>query len=105
MVTGIDAVLADAALEIAHLPDLTADLLTFIEGALLLVCDRDGVVSVQTVQAEMQNRFTAERLKTLFYALTQARALTPLLRDLRGHTFDQFGWIRARPSMTPLVEQ
>jgi len=77
--------MVDAALEIARLPDLTIDLLTFIEGALLLVCGRDGVVSVHTVQVEVQDRFTAERLETLFFALIQAGALTHIRRDRRGH--------------------
>ena len=90
LATGIDAALVDAALEIARLPDLTTDLLALIEGALLLVCGRDGVVSVRTVQAEAQDRFTAERLETLFFALTQAGALIRLQRDRRGHTFDQY---------------
>lgn len=90
LATGIAAVQADAALEIARLPDLTVDPLALIEGALLLVCGRDGVVSVHTVQPEVREHFTAERLETLFVALTQAGALTRLQRDRRGHTFDQY---------------
>ncbi len=82
--------MADVALGIARLPGLTADLLALIEKALLLVSDRDGVVSVHTVQAEMQDRFSGKRLEALFFSLSQAEALKRVKQSRRGHTFDQY---------------
>jgi hypothetical protein len=90
LATGMDAAPADVALEIARLPDLTPELLTLFEEALLFVSSRDGAVSMQTAQAEVGDCLMAERLETLFFALNQARALTHLQRDRRGHAFDQY---------------
>ncbi|GFP31792.1 cardiolipin synthase C [Candidatus Hakubella thermalkaliphila] len=90
LVIGMRGVMPDVLLEIARLPGLTTDLLALIERALLLVCGQDGVVSVHTVQSEVQDRLPAERLAAFFFALTRAGALTRLKRDRRGHSFDQY---------------
>jgi len=92
--------MADVALEIARVPELTPDLLAVIEEALLRVYHRDSVVSVRTVETEVQDRFTAERLEGLFFALTQAGVLARVRRDRRGHSFDQYRVDRDRLRQT-----
>lgn len=94
LATGMDAALAESALEIARLPDLPPELLALVEGALLFVSGRDGAISMRTVQAEIGDRLTVERLETIFFALAQAGVLTRQERDQRGYAFD---WYRVDP--------
>ena len=91
----MDVALLDAALEIAHVPELTPELLAAFERSLLFVANRDGIASLHAVQAQVAGFLTAERAETLFYALVQAGALTRLNRNRRGHSLDQY---RVKPA-------
>jgi putative cardiolipin synthase len=82
--------MANTALEIARLPDLTAELLAVVEKALLLARDQEGLVSVHALAAEMQDRYPRSRLEALFFALSRAGALMRIRRDRHGHCFDLY---------------
>ena len=88
--TGTTSALFEAAWQIARLPDVDATALTLLEGVLLLLHGRNGLVSIQSVQPLVENRLTGERIEAIFLTLTGAGILTRQRRDRRGATYDQY---------------
>jgi len=90
LVTGMKDATIEDILGLAYLTDLSFEQLALIESALLFVGVRDGVVSVQSVQAELGERLKVDSLKTLFFALSHAGVLTRQERDRRGYAYDRY---------------
>lgn len=88
--TGTTNALFEAAWQIARLPDVDAAALTLLEGALLLLHSRSGLVSIHSIQPQVENRLTGERIEAILLTLTGASILTRQRRDRRGTTYDQY---------------
>lgn len=88
--TGTTSALFEAAWQIARLPDIDATALTLLEGVLLLLHGRDGLVSIHSTQPLVENRLPGERIEAIFLTLTGAGILTRQRRDRRGATYDQY---------------
>jgi phosphatidylserine/phosphatidylglycerophosphate/cardiolipin synthase-like enzyme len=88
--TGTTSALFEAAWQIARLPDIDATALTLLEGALLLLHGRSGLVSIHSTQPLVENRLAGERIEAIFLTLTGAGILTRQHRDRRGATYDQY---------------
>ena len=86
----MNAVISESILEIAHLPNLNNKKLTLIEGVLLFVNSRDGIVSIQSIIDETNNLVSSEIVKSIFFALVQIGALSREDRDRRGINFDTY---------------
>lgn len=88
--TGTTSALFEAAWQIARLPDIDTIALTLLEGALLLLRGRDGLVSIHSAQPLVENRLTGERIEAIFLTLTGASIITRQRRDRRGVAYDQY---------------
>lgn len=80
----------EAAFSIACLSDIDYIALSVLEGALLLLYSRDGVVSMQSVQSLTGDQLSNQSIEAAFFALADARILTRQKRARQGHFFDQF---------------
>jgi len=89
-VTGTTNALFEAAWQIARLPDVDAAALTLLEGALLLLHGRSGLVTIHSIQPQVENQLTGERIEAILLTLTGAGILTRQRRDRRGTTYDQY---------------
>jgi phosphatidylserine/phosphatidylglycerophosphate/cardiolipin synthase-like enzyme len=87
---GINAAIAEVALEIARLPDLTSEHLVLVDDALRRFSSQKSTVTLQEVQDTLQDHLPKARLEALFFALAQAGVLKRQKRDRRGHMHDQY---------------
>lgn len=88
--TGTTSALFEAAWQIARLPDIDENALVLLQGALLLLYSRDGMLSIHSTKPLVENRLTGERIEAIFLTLTGAGILTRQRRDRRGAAYDQY---------------
>lgn len=89
-VTGTTSALLEAAGYIARLPGLDTTTLTLLEGALLLLHGRDGMVSIRNTYSLVSSHLPKERVEAIFYTLAGVRGLVRQQRDRRGQDYDQY---------------